>query len=1335
MLDVPSRFDPFAGPELDCVVYTTKAQSEIWTACYFGGKDATRAYNESISIDFTGSLDLNSMEQAIQKLLERHESLRATFSTDGIYMSIFKELTLEITKVDVSNLDDIHKKDTIDQYIKEDINFFFNLVQGPLIKVGLLKISDKEHKLVITVHHIICDGWSIGIILQDLGAIYSAFVSHKLPDLPKPLRFSDYANEEQLFSKSDENKKSDKFWYTMYESSIPVVNVPTDYPRPLIRTYKSQRLDFSLDANLLSKLKRTGLSSGASLVTTLLVSFEVFIYQLTRQADIAIGLPSAGQATTGMNHLVGHCVNLLPLRSKPNPKLSFINYLKQRKSDLLDAYDHPRLSFGSLLQKLNVARDPSRIPLIPIGINIDMGLADGVNFKNLDFKLTINPKAFEIFEIFLNVSGTDKDLVFEWAFNSALFKPESINEMMVTFEKILQKIVEDPSKTLEQITFRNFATDYVTINATKKDYPKSTLHELFAKQVKLFPNSIAVEFNDRKITYSALAKDVNQMANYLCSQGLTSGQIVAVSLERSPELITIIFAILQCGASYVPIDTSYPDNRINLMIEDSNAAFFVGLEYKKNFPSSVISLIVADIIVAMASFPVEPISLNVAKESIAYTIYTSGSTGKPKGVQVAHYNVINLIYSMAEAPGITNKDKVFALTTISFDPMVIEVYLPLLFGACIVIVDDSTRSNGQLLLKKAIKDKITFMLGTPSLWQMLIDSDWKTPLNIKAITGGEPLTRPLAQKLLALCSELWNQYGPTETTVCSLLTKISINDTVISIGKPIANTKIYLLDENRNLVNRGEIGEIAIAGDGVSLGYLKRFALTNEHFVNDVLEGTSDSKMYLTGDLGKILPDGNIQSLGRIDQQVKVRGYRIELGEIEHSIMSIEGIKSAIVVAKGDVLVAFIVLDSKLINDIDQIQLVRNHLATQLPNYMIPNIFHILESMPTTINDKIDRKALLDYKFNSENEEKYTAPRTEEESLLASIWKESLQIENIDIFTNFFEMGGHSIKAVKVIIEIEKITGKRFPLSALFEYSTVEKFAKLLRKDQEINSDCLVPLKPTGNKTPLFIIHGAGLNVLNFVNLSNQFDEDQPVYGIQGTAKEYDEWYESIEAMAAHYIDAIVKINPTGPYALAGFSFGGVVAFEMTRQLRQQGKKVILTGLLDSYLDSSYYYESYSQKKLIRYLDLTYKRLDFLKEMLLSWEAFKMRINSKKDYIVKKHFGYNNTMTDQEALALEQFIEADSMVKTIVDRYHIKPQNIEVDLFRSKDDLHYKLDPTHLGWKKAALKGVKIHNIPGNHLDILAPPNDKILARMLQDILNKRYLNLILLFSQIFMNF
>ncbi|TDD93465.1 thioesterase domain-containing protein, partial [Flavobacterium cellulosilyticum] len=374
-----------------------------------------------------------------------------------------------------------------------------------------------------------------------------------------------------------------------------------------------------------------------------------------------------------------------------------------------------------------------------------------------------------------------------------------------------------------------------------------------------------------------------------------------------------------------------------------------------------------------------------------------------------------------------------------------------------------------------------------------------------------------------------------------------------------------------------------------------------------------------------------------------------------------------------------------------------------------------------------DRKALLEYKSNNKNSTKqeYTAPRTEAEKLVADIWKESLNIEQIDIFSNFFELGGHSIKAVNVMFKIEKKTGKRIPLSALFQHSTVFEFAKLLNIDSKISSDCLIPIKPKGNKTPLFMVHGAGLNILNFVNVIKYFDEDQPVYGIQGNgSKGYENWYESIEAMAAHYIEAITKINPKGPYALAGFSFGGIVAFEMTRQLKEQGKTVSLTAVLDSYVDSSYYYSSYQQKKLVRYYDRTCRRLDFLMEMLMSWKAFKKRYNAKKEYILKQHFGHNNTMTEQEAIAHEQFVEADRMVNVIVNRYHLKPQDFNVDLFRSKDDDHYKLDPTHLGWKRAVLKGITIHNIPGDHLGIVEPPNDKVLARMLQDILDERHLNI-----------
>jgi amino acid adenylation domain-containing protein len=1326
MITENTLFDPFAGPELEYVVYTTKAQSEIWTACYLGGKDAARAYNESVSMEFNGVLDSIAMERSIHKLIERHEALRATFSTDGIYMSIFKKLSIELTFQDLSNLEETAKSATLKQYIKDESLFIFDLVKGPLIKFGLLKLSNTEHQLVITAHHIICDGWSFGIMLQDLGTIYSGFVENKILDIPVAIPFRTYANEEQLFSNSEENKEIEKYWFKIYEESIPIVNIPTDNTRPSLKTYKSHRLDFAFDSNLLLNLKQTGLSVGSSLVTTLLTSFEIFLYQLTGQDDIVVGMPAAGQPAVDMNHLIGHCVNLLPLRSKINPNMSFKDYLRQRKSELFDAYDHQHLSFGHLLQKLNIARDPSRIPLVPIVFNIDIGMADGVQFSDLTCQLISNPKAYENFEIFLNANGSEKNLVFEWSFNTTLFEPETIKKMMMSFEQIIQKIVEDPSKTLKQITFQDFTGKNIEISGLKMTYPKSTLHELFANQAEIYPNSIALEFGDTKVTYAELSKMTNQMANYLWSQGLRPGQIVAVSLDRTPELIASLFAVLQCGALYIPIDTMYPDARLNLMIEDSDASFYIGLNSKRNFPNKVISLSIVDIFESMVDLPIEPLNLEIPTESAAYIIYTSGSTGKPKGVQVAHCNVINLVYSMAKEPGISATDKIFSITTISFDAMVMEIFLPLLHGACVVLVDEETRRDGNLLLEKAAKDKITMMWGTSSIWHILIDSGWKKPLNIKALIGGEPVPMPLAQELLSRCNELWNIYGPTETTVCSFLTQITINDNPITIGRPIANTTVYLLDANRNPVNDGEVGEIVIAGDGVSLGYLNRPDLNNERFITNTFNSESSGKMYLSGDLGKLLPNGQVQCLGRIDHQVKVRGYRIELGEIEQALLTIDGIKSAIVIAETDILVAFIEPDSEIIEEQEQIRLWRNELASQLPAFMVPHDFNIVEKLPTTLSGKIDRKALLNYKSNKIIE--YTEPRTEAEKVVETIWKECLNKEKIDVFSNFFEIGGHSLIAVRVMNKIEQQTGKKLPLSTLFEHSTIEQLAKLLNTDSKISSDCLVPIKPEGTKVPVFIIHGAGLNVLNFINLCKHFDEDQPVYGIQGIGPNgYDKWYESIEEMAAHYIDAIVKVNPKGPYAIAGFSFGGVVAFEMARQLKEQGKTVSIVALLDSYVDSSYYYASLSLKKLIRYYDINYRRLDYLMEMLTSWKSLKLRINAKKKYLLKIYFGKKDKMTEQEELALEQFIEANRMVNVIVDRYHLKPQNFEVDLFRAENDDSYKLDPIHLGWKKAALKGVTIHNIPGDHLDIVAPPNDKILARMLQEILDKKHIKNLLL--------
>ncbi|HQK40838.1 MAG TPA: AMP-binding protein, partial [Flavobacterium alvei] len=743
-----------------------------------------------------------------------------------------------------------------------------------------------------------------------------------------------------------------------------------------------------------------------------------------------------------------------------------------------------------------------------------------------------------------------------------------------------------------------------------------------------------------------------------------------------------------------------------------------------SLPKSSNTILIDDAMQSLNQYPSTKLERYVDPENVLYLLYTSGSTGKPKGAKITNRNVVNLFYSLEIEPGIKETDRVPFISTISFDIASFELFFPLFKGAVLVIPDHNTPSDGRLFNEMLEKEKISLVVATPTTYQMLLDSGWSKKLPIKIWCCGEPLPAKLAKELIQRSEELWTLYGPTEVTIFSSCKHIKDEETIISVGGPIANMQYYIVDEQMNLLPPNAIGEIAIGGDGVGKGYLGRPELTAAKYIPNIFSDKEDAIMYLSGDIGKLLPSNEVMCLGRIDHQVKVRGHRIEIGEIEHVLTSIEGVKSAIVLAKNDILVAFIVVDYEFTSELDEIRLWRTELASQLPTFMVPHVFHILDKMPRTLNDKVDRTALLEYESNPDSEEDYTEPRTAEEKLVAEIWQEILKKERINIFSNFFEMGGHSIMAVNVMIKIEKKTGVRIPLSALFQHSTIEKFAKLLTPENQIHSDYLVPLKPNGSKTPLFMVHGAGLNILNFAHVINHFDEDQPVYGFQGIGPNgYTNWFESIEDMAATYIDSILKINPNGPYALAGFSFGGVVAFEMARQLKDQGKTVSFIGLLDTHVNSSYFYASSSQKKLARYYERSRKWFDFSKEMLTSWKLLKLHINLKKDYILKKYFGLKDHITEQEALALEQFIEANKRVDKIVNRYHLIPQDLEVELFRADEDENYKLDPIHLGWKKAALKGVNIHNITGNHLGIVAPPNDKVLAKMLQKILDKRHIN------------
>lgn len=603
-------------------------------------------------------------------------------------------------------------------------------------------------------------------------------------------------------------------------------------------------------------------------------------------------------------------------------------------------------------------------------------------------------------------------------------------------------------KSPDNITIEN------EIRGSKMAYPKNTLHELFAKQVEIHPDFIALEFEDRQLSYYELSTMINQMANYLWSQGLRPGQIVAISLDRTPELIASLFAVLQCGGSYVPIDTMYPEARLSLMIEDSNAAFFISENKNRTFANNTMVIGIKDLLESISNFPIESVNVTIPTESAAYIIYTSGSTGKPKGVQVSHCNVINLVYSMAKEPGISTSDKIFAVTTISFDAMVMEIFLPLIHGACVVLVDEETRRDGNLLLKKAVKNNITLMWGTPSIWQILLDSDWDNPLNIKALIGGEPVPLPLAQKLLTKCNELWNIYGPTETTVCSFLTQIKINDNPITIGKPVANTTVYLLDANRNLVKQGEVGEIVIAGDGVSLGYLNRPDLNSERFILNPFENKLDRKMYLSGDLGKLLPNGQVQCLGRIDQQVKVRGHRIELEEIESVINNLDEIKRATVLVSNHIgvensLVAYL----QSADNNQETNSIRHKLEELLPEFMVPTFFMWVNDFPITTNGKIDKNNLpLPEYVRPDSAPLLRKPKTKIEKEIVNVWIELLKIPVIGIDDNFFELGGTSLLTQRLATTLRKRLNADIAVTNIYQYPTIANLSEYLEVANKANS-------------------------------------------------------------------------------------------------------------------------------------------------------------------------------------------------------------------------------------------------------------------------------------------
>nr|WP_225872653.1 non-ribosomal peptide synthetase/type I polyketide synthase [Pedobacter frigoris] len=1310
-------------------VPATESQLEIWTACLIGGSQASCAYNDSASIELSGAFNQEAMRKALQIISDRHESLRAVFSAEGQQMIVRKELPVNISVHDLSAKKENLKEEFIAKDNYESATMELDLANGPLFKATIFKLSHTRYIVKLLLHHIICDGWSIGILMQEISKIYSSLVKREPLQLPPAQLFSEYAEEEHRKL----NVENEKYWLEQFEGGHNPLDIPTDKSRPVQRTYKSKRADFDLDADLVKEIKQVARKAGSSFVTTMLGAFELFLQQLTGQEEIIIGLPVAGQSATGKYGLVGHCVNLLPLRSFPDVNKSFSSYLKQRTTEILDAYDHQGYTFGTLLKKLNLRRDPSRLALIPVIFNIDIGMDEGVEFEGLTHRYISNPREYETFEIFLNITNNGDALILEWSYNTALFDSASIEKMMQRYEYLLRQLVIAPDTPIRN-SFSKIDDEQIDQlkkwNNTACFYPEDqSLPQLISDVVAMYPDHSALTFKDVSFTYSELNAKANQLAALLIENGLKKGDKIAVSLDRSAELVVGILAAIKAGGVYVPLDPKFPANRINYMLEDSGAVFLLTSSSGKiENKAGIREIVLNETLHKLDGYPSTNPEVIITGTDLLYVLYTSGSTGQPKGVMVAHHNMVNFLYSMKKRPGLMAADKLLAVTTISFDIAGLELFLPLISGAEIVLADDESIKDGRALLDIIKNEAITVMQATPYTWRMLLEAGWGEE-KIKAICGGEALPLDLAKNILKRASSLWNVYGPTETTVWSTVTEVKAEDNYVSIGRPIDNTTIYLLDQFGNPVATETAGEIYVGGAGVTKGYLNQAALTADKFIDDPFSEIKDAKMYRTGDLARLNEEGELIYISRIDQQVKIRGYRIETAEIEHFLCQEKEIKQAVVMPLADHrninrLIAFVVLNYGFERGNNEVAKDwRNTLKTSLPEYMVPDDFVILTEMPLTPNGKIDRKQLSNQAnvIPESRNYQHMAPRTDVEQMVAEIWKKSLGIENIGIHDNFFELGGHSLIAVEVMSKIEKETGKRLPLAVLFENSTVERLALMLNMDgKSITWDSLVPIKTSGTKIPIYIVHGAGLNVLLFNTLAMHMDEGQPVYGLQAKGLNgVDEPLERIEDIAAHYISAILAQNPNGPYALAGYSFGGIIAFEMAKQLEAQNKEVRMLAMFDTYAYRTPHYDPFITKYINKGLyfgrkmwySLTFQE-GIQKTIAHRSQAVKRaltrvywKLKYGKQQVQEGFFGYANEIDEKNDIASRL--------------YQITPYNIAIEVFSAQERSFYVDDFEYMGWKPYALKGVNIHKVPGEHNTIFKAPNDRIFAEVLQECLNK----------------
>lgn len=1260
------------------------------------------AYNVPLAIRFHGPLNVEAMREALSCVVERHEILRTRYikTPDGVRGEVVSPAPAHIEEIQLADATESDSHEALLRQLTETSCAPFQLNEYPLFRTQVVHIAEHQAVLLFVMHHIICDQWSFAELGRELAGHYSALLEGKELALPRlPIQYADYAQWHRKWFEGERRSSEIAYWTRRLNGLEPLA-LNHDFLPPKTPSFKGASLRRPLNADLIDALQRLGAQHGSSLSMVLLAALYVLLYRHTSKKDIAIGVPIANRHHLPSENLLGSFVNTLVFRTSLEGDPDFLSLLTRVRETSLEAFAHQDMPLEVLVRELAAGPNGTRQPLFNVMFNMVNSRVRDCHFEGLEWSRLDFDRGSAQFDLtFVADLIYDRALAIEYS--TELFSPETVAHMGEHLENILSAAVRMPNTPIAAIPMLGLAERAILTDwscGPEKSMKDQSLVQWLAGGTRISPHGVAVASDTGELTHMQLDESSNRLARLLRQRGVSRGSRVGVCLPRNSDLDVTLLAILKTGAAYVPLDPAYPSERLKYQIDDADLLLLVTLRSMSQACQYPPRLLLDDeepVIASMAADPLKPDSeLDARPEDPAYVIYTSGSTGKPKGVAIAHRAVVNFMTSMAHTPGLTAQDRVLAVTTPSFDIAVLELFLPLGVGGTVVIASEAQSADGRLLAEVIRSERITVLQATPSRWHLLLAAGWAGDHNLKALVGGEPLSAEMASQLLTRCCEVWNMYGPTESTVWSSCWRVSADELPsIDLGRPVLNTTIQILDEHLQPCAIGVPGEICIGGEGLALGYYKNDALTAERFVESPgTDGHTCTRLYRTGDRGRWRYNGSLEHGGRLDDQIKLRGFRVELGEIESNLASHASVRQAVATLREDLagqarLVAYVVPNGPMPSR----EALRGHLRRWLPDYMVPNFYVEVNSIPLLPNGKTDRKALpMPGDDFSDPRGPCVGPRNAIEKSIAGIWKDALEIEHLGVQDNFFDLGGHSILAVTVVSRIELALKQTCPLTLLFAHPTVAELAAALVKAQADDAPDLpvAILQPLGNEPGLFLLAGAGM----YRHVADQLGHAMPVYGVFSQTEidilqKPDEVIASavsVETLAQEYLTLIREVQPHGPYFLGGFSIGGALAFEVAKHLRLAGEEISLIILLDSLLPG---------RTFRHLLSGVHRRLRLLRR-----QGFDHLLHV---YRVHQH----QTVHRHEPGARRNQIYARIM------RAH-KPSPCDLPALFLQADEDAAPTPAY-GWR-SLIPSLIVERVPGKHMEIMEPPNAKVLGSRIQ---------------------